>query len=121
MGQPLGYAMGLILGGVLTDTIGWRWGFYITAIADAMLFVASVFVLPSDPSSTKLSKESWRRLAYGIDWMGVAILAIAFALLSYVLAMVTTDYKHILQAHIIALMRFRCCCSLCFLSGSTGG
>ncbi len=27
MGQPLGYSLGLILGGVFTDTIGWRWGF----------------------------------------------------------------------------------------------
>ncbi|XWX00440.1 hypothetical protein V2A60_008460 [Cordyceps javanica] len=25
MGQPLGYAIGLVLGGIFTDTIGWRW------------------------------------------------------------------------------------------------
>jgi Major Facilitator Superfamily len=25
MGQPLGYATGLVLGGIFTDTIGWRW------------------------------------------------------------------------------------------------
>lgn len=25
MGQPLGYALGLVLGGIFTDTIGWRW------------------------------------------------------------------------------------------------
>ncbi|KAK2594976.1 hypothetical protein QQS21_007283 [Conoideocrella luteorostrata] len=25
MGQPLGYALGLVLGGIFTDTVGWRW------------------------------------------------------------------------------------------------
>lgn len=42
MGQPLGYALGLVFGGVLTNTIGWRWGFYITAIIHAVLFVGSI-------------------------------------------------------------------------------
>lgn len=86
MGQPLGYALGLILGGILTGTIGWRWGFYITAIVDAVLFVASIFVLPSDPDSKRLSKATWHRLAYDIDWVGVAIIAVSLGLLSYVLA-----------------------------------
>lgn len=86
MGQPLGYALGLILGGVLASTIGWRWGFYITAILDAVLFVSSIFILPSDTDSKKLSKITWHNLAYNIDWIGVVILALAFGLLSYVLA-----------------------------------
>lgn len=86
VGQPLGYALGLILGGVLTDTIGWRWGFYITAAVDGILFLASIFILPSDPDSKKLLKQSWHRLARDIDWVGVTILAASLGLLSYVLA-----------------------------------
>lgn len=86
MGQPLGYALGLILGGVLTDTIGWQWGFYITAIVDAALFLASIFVLPSDGESKELSKASWHRLANDVDWVGVVILSVSLGLLSYVLA-----------------------------------
>lgn len=86
MGQPLGYALGLILGGVFTNTIGWRWGFYITAIIDAVLFVGSILILPSDANSMKLCRATWHRLAYSIDWIGVAILALSFGLLSYVLA-----------------------------------
>lgn len=58
MGQPLGYALGLVLGGVLTDTLGWRWGFYITAIIDAVLFVASIYVIPSDNDA---KRASWYR------------------------------------------------------------
>lgn len=86
MGQPLGYALGLVLGGVFTNTIGWRWGFYITAIIDAVLFVGSILILPSDAHSMKLCRATWHKLAYNIDWIGVAILALAFGLLSYVLA-----------------------------------
>lgn len=86
MGQPLGYALGLILGGVFTNTIGWRWGFYITAIIDAVLFVGSVLILPADADSMQLCRATWHKLAYNIDWIGVAILALAFGLLSYVLA-----------------------------------
>ncbi|KAL4940326.1 hypothetical protein BDV06DRAFT_213581 [Aspergillus oleicola] len=104
MGQPLGYALGLILGGVFTGTIGWRWGFYITAIVDAVLFVASIYVLPPDGEDKKLSRDTWRRLAYDIDWVGVGILALAFGLLSYVLAMVTLSYKNMVRPQYIVLL-----------------
>ncbi|KAL4955365.1 major facilitator superfamily domain-containing protein [Aspergillus filifer] len=104
MGQPLGYALGLILGGVFTGTIGWRWGFYITAIVDAVLFVASIYVLPADGQDKKFSRNTWRRLAYDIDWVGVGILALAFGLLSYVLAMVTLSYKNMSHPQYIVLL-----------------
>ncbi|TID26565.1 Major facilitator superfamily domain [Venturia nashicola] len=104
VGQPLGYALGLILGGVLTDTIGWRWGFYITAVADGILFVASIFILPTDRNSKKLSKESWHRFAHDIDWVGVTLLAVSLGLLSYVLAMITLSYRNIGQAQNIVLL-----------------
>ncbi|KAJ5745668.1 Major facilitator superfamily domain general substrate transporter [Penicillium odoratum] len=104
MGQPLGYALGLILGGVFTNTIGWRWGFYITAIIDAVLFVGSIFILPSDADSMKLCRATWHKLAYNIDWVGVAILALAFGLLSYVLAMITYTYRNMSEPQYIVLL-----------------
>lgn len=104
MGQPLGYALGLILGGVLTDTIGWRWGFYITAIVDAVFFLASIVLLPSDGESKKFSKASWHRLANDVDWIGVVILSVSLGLLSYVLAMVTIGYNNISQPQNIVLL-----------------
>ncbi|KAL4977939.1 major facilitator superfamily domain-containing protein [Aspergillus desertorum] len=104
MGQPLGYALGLILVGVFTGTIGWRWGFYITAIVVAVLFVASFYVLPEDGLDTKFSKDTWRRLAYDIHWVGVGILALAFGLLSYALAMATLSYKNMARPQYIVLL-----------------
>ncbi|KAJ5201754.1 Major facilitator superfamily domain general substrate transporter [Penicillium cinerascens] len=104
MGQPLGHALGLVLGGVFTNTIGWRWGFYITAIIDAVLFVGSIFILPSDADSTKLCRATWHKLAYNIDWIGVGILALAFGLLSYVLAMITYTYRNMSEPQYILLL-----------------
>ncbi|KAJ5395317.1 Major facilitator superfamily domain general substrate transporter [Penicillium crustosum] len=104
MGQPLGYALGLILGGVFTNTIGWRWGFYITAIIDAVLFVGSALILPADPDSMKLCRATWHKLAYSIDWIGVSILALAFGLLSYVLAMITYTYRNMSEPQYIVLL-----------------
>lgn len=40
--QPLGYAVGLVLGGVSVDTIGWRFGYYISAMLNGVLSVTAV-------------------------------------------------------------------------------
>lgn len=42
----VGFVVGLILGGVLTATIGWRWIFYISLICSGVAIVAAFFILP---------------------------------------------------------------------------
>ncbi len=83
MGQPLGYSIGLILGGVFTNTIGWRWGYYLSAIINAALFVAALWGLPAAKTREAVS---WGRLLHEIDWIGALIISISLGLLSYVLA-----------------------------------
>lgn len=102
MGQPLGYALGLVLGGIFTDTIGWRWAYYMMAIINFCLSTASIWSLPSvKPDSTK----RWtRRLAEDIDWLGALIMSVALGLLLYVLATITTSYRSISSPHSIALL-----------------
>lgn len=84
MGQPLGYSVGLILGGVFADTIGWRWGFYISAIITALLAACAARVLPPSPKVQKVI--IFRRLAHDIDWVGALIISTSLGLLSYELA-----------------------------------
>nr|KMM64779.1 efflux protein [Coccidioides posadasii RMSCC 3488] len=55
MGQPLGYALGLVLGGIFTDTIGWRWAY-------------NMMSLPSVHHHS--NKKLTRRLIEDVDWLG---------------------------------------------------
>lgn len=102
MGQPLGYALGLVLGGIFTDTIGWRWAYYMMAIINFCLSTASIWSLPSVKPQ---SEKKWtRRLAEDIDWVGAVILSVALGLLLFVLATITTSYQSISDAQNIALL-----------------
>lgn len=80
MAQPLGYALGLVLGGIFTDTIGWRWAYFIMAMVNFVISVISVWSLPDVRHP---SKKTWaRRLREDVDWIGVLVLSVALALLS---------------------------------------
>lgn len=102
MGQPIGYSVGLVLGGVFTDTIGWRWGFYISAIINSLISVCAIWVLPS---VSRFSEKPWkRRLIEDIDWIGALILSIALGILLYVLAMTTSSYHRLSDVQNIVLL-----------------
>jgi len=83
--QPLGYSLGLVLGGILQDTIGWRSGWYLsggTILASGLL---GIWILPKDNVG---NGRKWLNLRTRVDWTGAMIISIALALLSYVLACV---------------------------------
>ena len=102
MGQPLGYSIGLILGGVFTDTIGWRWSFYIMAIINFFVSISAIWVLPN---IRKPSQKLWsRRLIEDIDWVGACIMSAALGMLLYVLATTTSSYREFGDSKNIALL-----------------
>ncbi|KAL8895231.1 MAG: hypothetical protein Q9192_003764 [Flavoplaca navasiana] len=101
MGQPIGYSVGLILGGVFTDTIGWRWGFYISAILNVVISLCAIWALPSIKRNT--AKPMLRQLTEDIDWIGAFILSIALGILLYVLAMTTSSYRRFSDVQNIVL------------------
>jgi predicted MFS family arabinose efflux permease len=80
-GQPLGFAIGLTLGGVLSSTIGWRWGFHFATIINTGILVLAVWGLPKSNSAV-----TWSRLREDIDWVGAFIVSSSLAMLCYVLA-----------------------------------
>jgi MFS family permease len=85
MGQPLGYSVGLILGGVFSDSIGWRYGFYISAILNGILCVVAFWCLPPlDIASPKAILKG----CLAIDWVGAVMVSISLGLISFVLAYV---------------------------------
>ncbi len=102
MGQPLGYSVGLLLGGVFTDTIGWRWTFFLSAIINFIIFMSAIWALPS---VYRASDKPWnRRLIEDIDWVGAIVLSTALGILLYVLATTTSSYRRLSEPQNIVLL-----------------
>jgi len=93
-GSPVGYALGLVLGGVFVETIGWRYAYYLAAAVNAVLFVVAVFGIAKDEVQSSHGIEQsqeqrgslWNRLATEVDWVGAIMATLSLSLLSYVLA-----------------------------------
>lgn len=85
-GQPIGFGVGLIFGGIFADTVGWRWGFHSAAIANGPAFFLSLWQLPRNKEGQR--GVLWTRIVFGIDWVGAFLISPALALLSYALAYV---------------------------------
>lgn len=111
-GQPVGFSVGLALGGVLTATIGWRSGFYISAIFNTAVLAIAFWGLPTSIDKD-LSEEGagsltwlqkWQRVKTEIDWVGAIIASTSLAMLSYVFAAITGSQSTIRQPSSIALL-----------------
>lgn len=103
MGNPLGYAVGLVLGGVFTSSVGWRYAYYMMAGINLILSLASIWSLPVPPIET--GGRKWTtRLAKDIDWVGALIMSAGLGMLLYVLAMTSSSYKRLEEPQIIALL-----------------
>jgi MFS family permease len=72
-----GAASGAPLGGLLADTIGWRWAFLIQAPMCAVAFTAVTFAL----KLPKQDETDWKKKLGRIDFLGAAILLAAVFLL----------------------------------------
>lgn len=88
-GQPVGFSIGLVLGGVFSDTVGWRWGFYITAIMNIVVFGVAIKGLPNSHPSKSSTKAVWTIIKKDIDWIGAVLASTSLAMLSYCFAYVT--------------------------------
>jgi MFS family permease len=83
-GQPIGFGVGVIAGGLFADTIGWEWGFHTAAIVNTIVFLLSLWQLPRKKDQNK--SIPWHKLAFGIDWIGALTASVALGLFSYALA-----------------------------------
>ena len=82
---PLGFLLGLVLGGLFVDGVGWRPAFYLVAAASGATGLVGAWVLPKDENPKSLSCIK-RRLKDEIDWMGTIISSTGLVTLSYALA-----------------------------------
>jgi MFS family permease len=103
MGNPLGYAVGLVLGGVFTSSVGWRYAYYMMAGINSILSLASIWSLPAPMVET--GGRKWQtRLTKDIDWVGALLMSAGLGMLLYVLAMTSSSYRRLEEPQIITLL-----------------
>lgn len=74
---PIGFTIGLVLGGVLSYTIGWRWIFYISAICSLVMFIMAFLYVPNFGHEGEAEK---------VDVFGFFLVTSGFILLIYALS-----------------------------------
>lgn len=78
LGVIVGPALGPVLGGYLTDTLGWRWIFFINIPFGLLATIACLVFLPRDEKS-KMNRTG------RVDWTGIALLAVGLGCLQTML------------------------------------
>lgn len=84
LSQPIGFSLGLVLGGVITDTIGWRAGWYISGGITIFMTVIGLWAFPKSEGAQYQNKLL--NIRTKIDWVGAGIASVFMALLCYLLA-----------------------------------
>ncbi|KAH8911171.1 MFS general substrate transporter [Coniochaeta sp. PMI_546] len=104
LAMTLGFALGLVLGGVfVSSSLGWRAGYYIGGAIAFVLWLVGIWALPvvaPHPSEASVMK----RLRTDIDWVGAIIASTILATFSYVLAMLSSDITEIKKPANIVLL-----------------
>jgi len=92
--QPLGFAVGLVLSGVMIERAGWRLGFYVTGGCTLGVAAAAIWTLPKLPSQNQDGVIAlWKKVGKEIDWVGGMISSGGLAILAYVLAYVVPIHR----------------------------
>lgn len=101
LGQPLGFSLGLVLGGIFINTVGWRAGWYFAGATIFVCFPIGMMLLPSD---YLLVPPSFKRLRTQVDWPGAVIISTSLAMLAFVLVQLSENQDHIHEPVVIALL-----------------
>lgn len=83
--RAVGFTVGLVLGGVFADGIGWRWSFHTATITNTIMFFIALWGMPRGIEKHR-QPATWGRVLNDIDWIGALIASTSMALLSYVFA-----------------------------------
>jgi len=76
-GNPSGWVVGLIIGGLLTSYSSWRWGFRVVTIIGFIFTAIGFWVLPPDPPKDP------NRPRIKIDWLGALLVVCGVGVFCY--------------------------------------
>lgn len=85
LSQPLGFSFGLVIGGVLIETIGWRFGCYLYGGLTLLLTAFGCWIAPKTAEGPPFD-YLLRELRDQVDWIGSCLITVSIALISYYLA-----------------------------------
>ncbi|EFE40112.1 hypothetical protein TRV_05181 [Trichophyton verrucosum HKI 0517] len=91
--QPVGFSLGIVLGGVLIASIGWRYGYYIVAGVNVLVLIVAFWQIPADPR--KVVPVTWKRLTTEIDWVGTLLISASLGLFSYALSTISVSIREL--------------------------
>lgn len=85
--QPIGFSLGMVLEGVIVNTVGWRLSFYLTGGLSLAFFILNLWALPKD---VVMERSLLDKIRKEIDWVGAIMASTSLGLFSYVLAFVSS-------------------------------
>jgi MFS family permease len=83
--QPIGFSLGMVLEGVILDTVGWRFSYYLCGSLSLAFFFVSLWALPND---AVVVGSVFAKLKREIDWVGALVASSSLGVFSYILAYV---------------------------------
>ena len=89
-----GAAVGVLVGGVLTEVADWRAIFYVNLPVAAMLFIASLRIVPADTQKPRVR---------GLDLTGAVLATISLAAIVYGITQANSAGWTSIQTHILGL------------------
>jgi MFS family permease len=102
--QPLGFAVGLVLSGVMIEEAGWRSGFYLSGACTLTIAIAALWTLPKLKTPSSGTITTLKKVGREIDWIGGLISSGGLAILAYVLAILSADLTSIRTPLTITLL-----------------
>jgi MFS family permease len=91
-GNPIGFAFGLILGGLLTSYVSWRWVMWIIGIFLGVISILSFFLIPNDPPRSGPRDK--------IDWIGAVLITSGLVLFCFGLTYIFCRLTNIRDAEV---------------------
>ncbi|KAI9158883.1 MFS-type transporter 1 [Paramyrothecium foliicola] len=103
LSQPLGFSFGLVVGGILTDRVGWRVGWWIYGSVTLLLTLVGFWAIPTDDEKGS-AKDRVQGMKKTVDWVGASLASVFMATICYLLATLSTDVYRIRHADAISCL-----------------
>ncbi|KAL3465835.1 major facilitator superfamily domain-containing protein [Aspergillus heterothallicus] len=113
LSQPLGFSLGLVIGGILADTIGWRAGWYLSGGITLFFSIVGLWALPQNRMAR--GAGLMHNVRTNIDWVGAGLASAFMALLCYLLAILSANPSRIKSVESIVILCLAAAALPCFV------